>query len=103
MLRSLRMAIALYQDHRDLEQSKARPAARPPPADLRPLPASTGSLLPAALIRGDAAMDPILRILTYAVGLLVLLVLLLGLVGTSIWLLRWIGRICCAGADHRRQ
>jgi hypothetical protein len=48
-------------------------------------------------------MDPILRILTYAVGLLVLLVLLLGLVGTSIWLLRWIGRICCAGADNRRQ
>ena len=48
-------------------------------------------------------MDPILRMLTYLIGLLVLLVLALGLVGTGLWLLRWISRVCCEGAGEDRR
>jgi hypothetical protein len=47
-------------------------------------------------------MDSVLWILTSVIGLLVLLVLVLGLVGTSIWLLRWIGRVCCEGSTGDR-
>ena len=97
------MAIALYQDNRVARVLQGQTSGQAPPADSRPLPAFTGSQLPAALIRGGCTMDPILQFLTYVVGLLVLLVLMLGLVGTSIWLLRWIGRVCCEGADNRRR
>jgi hypothetical protein len=49
-------------------------------------------------------MDPIFWALTSLIGFLVLLVLVLGLLGVSVWLLRWIGRLWCEGAasDRRR-
>jgi hypothetical protein len=54
-------------------------------------------------------MDPIFWVLTSLIGLLVLLVLVLGLLGIGLWLLRWIGRTWCEarpvndGAERTRR
>jgi hypothetical protein len=49
-------------------------------------------------------MNSILWILTSLIALLIFVVLVLGLLGISVWLLRWIGRLWCEGAitDRRR-
>jgi hypothetical protein len=49
-------------------------------------------------------MDPIFWVLTSVIAFLVLLVLVLGLLCASIWLLRLIGRLWCGDptTDRRR-
>jgi hypothetical protein len=49
-------------------------------------------------------MNVIFWILTSLIALLILVVLVLGLLAISLWLIRWIGRVWCEGAitDRRR-
>ena len=43
-------------------------------------------------------MNPIFWILTSLIALLIFVVLALGLLAISVWLLRWIGRLWCEAA-----
>jgi hypothetical protein len=48
-------------------------------------------------------MGPIVWVLTKVIGILLLLVLMLGLLGVGVWLLRWICRVWNGGAAHHRR
>lgn len=48
-------------------------------------------------------MEPIIWALSTIIGLLLLVVLLLGLLGAALWLLRWTCRVWREGAVDDRQ
>ena len=48
-------------------------------------------------------MNPIFWILTPLIALLIFVVLVLGLLAISLWLIRWIGQVWCEATTDRRR